>query len=96
MSLYFFFFKVKELNLEILPNGKRHTFFCVLLQILFKYSKIKAKFIIGENKYLCRYYKIIWIPNLKCNTHIQVHFNITLGDLSNLNCKSNLKHNTHM
>jgi hypothetical protein len=30
---------MNELNLEILPNGKKHTFFCVLLQILFNYSK---------------------------------------------------------
>jgi hypothetical protein len=39
MSLYLFFLKVKEVNLEILPNGNRHTFFKVLLQILFNYSK---------------------------------------------------------
>ncbi len=30
---------MKELNLEILPNNKKHTLFCVLLQILFNYSK---------------------------------------------------------
>jgi hypothetical protein len=35
----FFFKKVKEINLEILANGKRHTFVCVLLQILFNYLK---------------------------------------------------------
>jgi len=29
--------KVKEISLEILTNGKKHTFFCVLLQILFNY-----------------------------------------------------------
>jgi hypothetical protein len=29
--------KVKEINLEILANGKKHTFFYVLLQILFNY-----------------------------------------------------------
>jgi hypothetical protein len=39
MSFYIFLKKVKEINLEILPNGKKHTFFCVLLQILFNYSK---------------------------------------------------------
>jgi len=59
MSFLFFLKKVKELNLEILPNGKTHTFFCVLLQILFNYSKIKAKFLISENKYMCGYCKII-------------------------------------
>jgi hypothetical protein len=31
--------KMKEINLEILTNGKRHTFFCVLLQILLNYLK---------------------------------------------------------
>jgi hypothetical protein len=30
---------MKELNLKILPNGKKNTFFYVLLQILFNYSK---------------------------------------------------------
>jgi hypothetical protein len=34
---YIFLKKVKEINLEILTNGKRHTFFYVLLQILFSY-----------------------------------------------------------
>jgi hypothetical protein len=59
MSFYIFLNKVKKLNLEILPNGKRYTFFFVLLEILFNYSKIKAKFLIGENKYVCKYCKII-------------------------------------
>ncbi len=30
-----------------------------LLQILFNYSKIKVKFLIGENKYVYEYCKII-------------------------------------
>jgi hypothetical protein len=34
---YIFLEKMKEINLEILANGKRHTLFCVLLQILFSY-----------------------------------------------------------
>jgi len=33
----YIYFKVKEINLEILTNGKKHTFFYVLLQILFSY-----------------------------------------------------------
>ncbi len=44
---------------EILTNGKRHTSFCVLLQILLVIKKIKAKFVIGESKYVCGYCKII-------------------------------------
>jgi len=55
--------------MEILPNDKRHTFFCVLLQILFNYSK-KAKFIVGENKYVCGYCKIIQTLSPKCNRTI--------------------------
>jgi len=35
--IYIYILKVKEINLEILTNGKKHTFFCVLLQILFSY-----------------------------------------------------------
>jgi len=50
---------MKEINLEILTNGKRHTFFCVLLQFLFIINKIKAKFVIGKSKYVCGYCKII-------------------------------------
>jgi hypothetical protein len=34
-------------------------FFHVLLQILFNYLKIKAKLLIGENKYMCKYCKVI-------------------------------------
>jgi len=45
MSFNIYLMKVKELNLEILPNGKKYTFFLRLF---------------------------------KCDTHIQVHFNITL------------------
>jgi hypothetical protein len=38
MSLFLFIFlKLKKNSLEILASGKRHTFFCVLLQILFNY-----------------------------------------------------------
>jgi len=77
MSFYIFLWKVKEFNLEILPNGKIYTFFCVLLQMLFNNQKVKAKFLVGENKYVCGYCKIMWIPSPKCNTHIQVCFDIT-------------------
>jgi hypothetical protein len=59
MSFYIFLKKVKELNLKILPNDKRHTFFCVLLTFFLIIQKIKAKFLFGENKNVCEYYKII-------------------------------------
>jgi hypothetical protein len=39
MSFYILKKKVKELNLEILQNGNKHTFFFVWLKILFNYSK---------------------------------------------------------
>jgi hypothetical protein len=69
--------KVKKISLEILANGKKDNFFCVLLQILLLIKKIKAKSLIGESKYMCRYCKIIWILNPKCNNHIEVCFKIT-------------------
>ncbi len=58
MSFYIFFKENEKLSMEILPNGKRHTFFFVFLQILLLIYKIKAKFLVGENKYMCRYCKI--------------------------------------
>jgi len=68
---------MKKLNLEILPNGKRYTFFVFYYKFYLIIQKIKAKFLVGENKYMCGYSKIIWILNPKCNTHIQIPFNIT-------------------
>jgi hypothetical protein len=49
--------------------------FCYKFDLIIQ--KIKANFLVGENKYMCKYYKIIWIPSPKCNTHIQVRFDIT-------------------
>jgi hypothetical protein len=49
--------------------------FCYKFYLIIQ--KIKAKFLVGENKYLYKYCKILWIPSPKCNTHIQVHFDIT-------------------
>jgi hypothetical protein len=57
MQCHFTFEKtVKKLNLEILPNGKRHM---VCYKFYLIIQKIKAKFLVGENKHVCRYYKII-------------------------------------
>jgi hypothetical protein len=39
-------------------------------------KKNKAKFVIGDSKYVCGYCKNIWNLNPKCNSHIQVHFKI--------------------
>ncbi len=49
--------------------------FCYKFYLVIK--KIKAKFVIGESKYVCGYSKIIWNLNLKCNSYIQIHFKIT-------------------
>jgi len=35
-------------------------------------NKIKAKFVIGESKYVCGYCKITWNLNPKCNSYIQI------------------------
>jgi hypothetical protein len=40
-------------------------------------NKIKVKFVISENKYMCEYCKIIWNLNLKCNSYIPIHFKTT-------------------
>jgi hypothetical protein len=49
--------------------------FCYKFYLIIK--KIKAKFLVDESKYICGYYKIIWSPNPKCNSPIQVCFKIT-------------------
>jgi hypothetical protein len=49
--------------------------FCYKFYLVIK--KIKAKFVIGESKYVCWYCKILWNLNLKCNSYIQIHFKIT-------------------
>jgi hypothetical protein len=36
-AIFIYLKKVKKINFEILTNGNRHTFFFVLLQILFNY-----------------------------------------------------------
>jgi len=50
MSLYTYFLKVKEFNLEILPNGKDIFSFVICYKFYLIIQKIKAKFVIGENK----------------------------------------------
>jgi hypothetical protein len=62
--------KMKEINLEILTNGKRHTFFVFCYKIYLVINKIKTKFVIGESKYMCGYCKIIRNLNPKCNSYI--------------------------
>jgi hypothetical protein len=49
--------------------------FCYKFYLIIQ--KIKVKFLMGENKYVCEYCKIIWIPNPKCNTHMEGHFKIS-------------------
>jgi hypothetical protein len=59
MSFHNFLKKVKELNLEILPNDKRHFFFVFCYKFYLIIQKIKAKFLVGEKKHVCGYFKII-------------------------------------
>ncbi len=49
--------------------------FCYKFYLIIK--KFKAKFLVGENKYVCGYCKIIRNPNPKCINHIQANFKIT-------------------
>jgi hypothetical protein len=68
---------VKELNLEILLNDKNIFSFVFFYKFYLIIQKIQAKFLVGENKYTCGYFKSIWIIGFKCNIHIQVRFDIT-------------------
>jgi len=43
--------------------------FCYKFYLIIQ--KIKAKFLVNENKYMCKYCKITWILSPKWNTHIQ-------------------------
>jgi hypothetical protein len=52
MSFYIYFLKVKELNLEILPNDKKISSFVFCYKIYLIIQKIKANFLVGENKYV--------------------------------------------
>ncbi len=54
-----YYLKLKEINLEILANGKKHTFFVFCYKFYLIILKIKAKFLISESKYVCGYCKII-------------------------------------
>jgi hypothetical protein len=49
--------------------------FCYKFYLIIQ--KIKVKFLIGENKNICGYCKIIWILSPKCNTHMWGHFKIS-------------------
>ncbi len=52
MSFYILKKKMKELNLEILPNGQTHISFVFCYKFYVIIQKIKAKFLVGENKYV--------------------------------------------
>jgi hypothetical protein len=52
MSFHVFLKKVNELNLEILPNAKKIPSFVFCYKFYLITQKIKAKFLIGENKYV--------------------------------------------
>jgi hypothetical protein len=59
MSFYILLKKVKKLNLEILPNDKNVPYFVFSYKFYLIIKKIKAQFLVGENKYMCGYYNII-------------------------------------
>jgi hypothetical protein len=74
MSFYLFILNWKNLIWKYYQMVKDIHFFVFCYKFYLIIQKNKAKFLIGENKYVCGYYKIIWIPSPKCNTHIQVCF----------------------
>jgi hypothetical protein len=46
---YIFLNKLKEISLQILTNGNRHTLFVFCYKFYLVIKKIKAKFVIGES-----------------------------------------------
>jgi hypothetical protein len=58
MQCHFIYFLKKVNNLAWRYHQMVKNVPIFLLQILFNYKKIKAKFLVYENKYVCRYYKI--------------------------------------
>jgi hypothetical protein len=73
MQCHFIFFqrKWKNLTWKYYQMVKYIPSFVFCYKFYLIIQKIKAKFLVGENKYMCEYYKIIWILNPKWNTHIQ-------------------------
>jgi hypothetical protein len=56
---FFIFFKKNEkVQLGDITKWYEDTFFFVLLQFFLIIKKLKAKFLVCENKYVCRYCKI--------------------------------------
>jgi hypothetical protein len=73
----YFFKKWKNWAWRYYQMVRDIPFFVFCYKFYLIIQKIKAKILVSENKYMCGYYKIIWIPSLKCNTLIQVCFDIT-------------------
>jgi hypothetical protein len=65
---------VEKFSLERLSNVKDIPFFSYKIYLIIK--KIKTNFQVNESKHMCGYCKIILVFNVKCNTHIQVCFEI--------------------
>jgi hypothetical protein len=79
MQCHFIFLKKKRKNLtwKYYQMVRNIPYFVFCYKFYLIIQKTKTKFLIGENKYVCTYCKIIRMPNSKCNTHIQVRFDIT-------------------
>ncbi len=50
---------MKKFNLKILPNGNKILSFVFCYKFYLIIQKNKAKLLVGENKYMCGYCKII-------------------------------------
>jgi len=56
---YIYILKVKEINLEYQQMVRNIHSFIFFYKFYLVINKIKAKFVIGESKYVCGYCKII-------------------------------------
>jgi len=74
MSFHIFFFLSGKVQLGKITKYKRHTLFFYKIYLII--GKNNAKFWVGESKHICGHCQIIWVPNIKCNNHIQVCFEI--------------------
>jgi hypothetical protein len=59
-------------------------------------QKIKTKFLVGGNKYVCKYYKINEYLTLNVIPIFKFVSIYPIGDLRNLRWRPNPKRNTHM
>jgi len=75
-------------------KGIPSCMFCYKFYLIIQ--KIKVKFLIGENRYMCGYCKLYEYLALNVISRFKFVSIKPIGDLNNFSYKQNLKHNIHM